>query len=408
MTTTTSQPSVPSRRALLFGGAATVAGAAAGFAAGSGAGTARADEPLPGGQLHGRETVAFHGDRQPGIQTPAPAFVSFLALNLVLSAASNEAERREILRRAFRLISDDAARLMAGRGILADTEPELAANPARLTVTVGLGPRAVKTMNPGLLPSWLRDLEAFPVDRLDAAWGQSDLILQICGDDRMSLAHASRAILKDLRPMARLHWVQDGFRHSRGSQDEAATMRNLFGQLDGTGNPQGDMLERALWGGANLEPWVPGGTSLVLRRIEMDLDAWDQVDRPGRDFSLGRRQDTGAPLTGSHEFDSPDLRATDELGLPVISPDSHVARSQPREADEIILRRGYNYLEPDSAGLLFASYQCDVERQFLPIQRRLAKADMLNEWTTPIGSAVYAILPGCAEGSYLGRELFAG
>ncbi len=185
-------------------------------------------------------------------------------------------------------------------------------------------------------------------------------------------------------------------------------MRNLFGQLDGTGNPRGDMLERALWGGENLEPWVPGGTSLVLRRIEMDLDAWDQVDRPGRDFTLGRRQDTGAPLTGSHEFDAPDLRATDELGLPVISPDSHVARSQPREADEIILRRGYNYLEPDSAGLLFASYQCDPGRQFLPIQRRLAKADMLNEWTTAIGSAVYAILPGCAEGSYLGRELFAG
>ncbi|MFF5791927.1 Dyp-type peroxidase [Paeniglutamicibacter sp. NPDC012692] len=408
MTTTTNQTSAPSRRALLFGGAATVAGAAAGFAAGSGAGTAQAAETQPGGPLHGQETIAFHGDRQPGIQTPAPAFVSFLALNLILPEASSQVEQREILRRVFRLVSDDASRLMAGRGILADTEPELAANPARLTVTMGLGPLAVKTLNPGLLPGWLKDLEAFPADKLDSAWGQSDLILQICGDDRMSLAHASRALLKDLKPLATPHWVQEGFRHSRGSQDEAATMRNLFGQLDGTGNPRGDMLERALWGGDNLEPWVPGGTSLVLRRIEMDLDTWDQVDRPGRDFSLGRRQDTGAPLTGSHEFDSPDLRATDELGLPVISPDSHVARAQPREADEIILRRGYNYLEPDSAGLLFASYQCDVDRQFLPIQRRLAESDMLNEWTTAIGSAVYAILPGCAEGSYLGKELFAG
>ncbi|GAA1497171.1 Dyp-type peroxidase [Paeniglutamicibacter kerguelensis] len=408
MTTTANQPSVHSRRALLLGGAATVAGAAAGFAAGSGGGTARAAATQPGDPMHGRETIAFHGDRQPGIQTPAPAFVSFLALDLILPDASNEIEQREILRRVFRLISDDAARLMDGRGILADTEPELAANPARLTVTVGLGPLALKTMNPGLLPSWLRELETFPGDTLDPAWGQSDLVLQICGDDRMSLAHASRAMLKDLRPLARLHWVQDGFRHSRGSQDEAATMRNLFGQLDGTGNPSGERLERALWGGENLEPWVPGGTSLVLRRIEMDLDAWDRVDRPGRDFSLGRRQDTGAPLTGSHEFDSPDLRATDELGLPVISPDSHVARSQPREADEIILRRGYNYLEPGSAGLLFASYQCDPGRQFLPIQRRLATADMLNEWTTAIGSAVYAVLPGCAEGSYLGKELFAG
>lgn len=394
----------PSRRALLFGGAATAAGAAAGFAAGSGTTLANAAPPPP--EFHGKETVPFYAEHQPGIETPAPAFVSFVALNLILPAGSTLDAQRGVLRRTLKLVSADAARLMEGQGILADTEPELALNPARLSVTVGLGPRAVKLMNPALVPPWLKELEAFPMDRLDQAWGQSDVVVQICGDDRMSLAHASRAIRKDVRPLAKLHWVQDGFRHSRGSQDEAATMRNLFGQLDGTGNPQDEMLRRVLWGGENLEPWVPGGTSLVLRRIEMDLDAWDHMDRPGRDFSLGRRQDTGAPLSGGGEFDTPDLRATDALGLPVISPDSHVARAQPREADEKILRRCYNYLEAGGAGLLFASYQCDVEKQFLPIQRRLATVDMLNEWTTPIGSAVYAILPGCAEGSYLGANLF--
>lgn len=402
----TDEAPAPSRRALLFGGAATVAGAATGFALGSASSIATA---APAGEpLHGQETVAFHGLRQPGIETPAPAFVSFVGMNLLLPADAGMDEEREVLRRVLKLISADAARLMSGRGILADTEPELATNPARLTVTAGLGPRAVKLMNPALVPAWLKDLEPFQMDRLDKAWGQSDLVLQICGDDRMSLAHAARAILKDLRPVASRSWIQDGFRHSRGSQDQAATMRNLFGQLDGSGNPQGEMLERTLWGGEGLEPWAPGGTSLVLRRIEMDLDAWDHVDRPGRDFTLGRRQDSGAPLSGGGEFDSPDLQATDALGLPVVSPDSHVARSQAREADEKILRRGYNYLEGGSAGLLFASYQCDVSRQFLPIQRRLAAVDMLNEWTTPIGSAVYAILPGCVDGSYLGKELFAG
>ncbi len=59
------------------------------------------------------------------------------------------------------------------------------------------------------------------------------------------------------------------------------------------------------------------------------------------------------------------------------------------------------------SGLLFASYQADVDRQFLPIQRRLDESDMLNEWTTPIGSAVYAIPPGCAEGGFIGESLFA-
>jgi hypothetical protein len=57
------------------------------------------------------------------------------------------------------------------------------------------------------------------------------------------------------------------------------------------------------------------------------------------------------------------------------------------------------------SGLLFASYQADVARQFLPIQRRLAEADLLNEWTTPIGSAVFAVPPGCAEDGWIGETL---
>ena len=136
----------------------------------------------------------------------------------------------------------------------------------------------------------------------------------------------------------------------------------------------------------------------------MDLDGWDRVDRPGRDLAMGRRQDTGAPLTGTREHDEPDLEAVDASGLPVISADSHVARTR---GAETILRRSYNCESAAAgaapeAGLLFASFQADVDRQFLPIQRRLAQADLLNEWTTPVGSAVYAIPPGCAEGGFVG------
>ncbi|MGB9033632.1 MAG: Dyp-type peroxidase [Paeniglutamicibacter sp.] len=396
---------LPSRRGLLLGSAAAAVGAAAGFtAAGLPLGAAAAE---PDQALHGSDTIAFHGQRQPGITTPAPAYATFLALDLIHEPGANEATTRDALARILKIISDDASRLMAGRGVLADTEPEMAANPARLTLTVGLGQHAAAILNPDLVPGWLKDLPRFSVDRLDKAWGQSDVLVQLCGDDQISLVHARRAIQKDLRTLAKTRWVQDGFRHSRGSMPEGATMRNLFGQKDGTGNPVDAMLDRAVFGGEGLEPWVAGGTSLVLRRIEMDLDAWDEVDRPARDFSLGRRQSDGSPLTGEHEFDTPDLRVRDAAGFPVISDDSHVARSQAREADEKILRRGYNYLDGTKAGLLFASYQCDVDRQFVPIQQRLDAADLLNEWTTPIGSAVYAILPGCREGSFLGKELLA-
>ncbi len=74
-------------------------------------------------------------------------------------------------------------------------------------------------------------------------------------------------------------------------------------------------------------------------------------------------------------------------------------------------RRAYNYdLPPDGSGradtgLIFASYQADVDAQFLPVQRRLAERDMLNEWTTPIGSAVFAIPPGCRAGGWIGEHV---
>lgn len=59
-----------------------------------------------------------------------------------------------------------------------------------------------------------------------------------------------------------------------------------------------------------------------------------------------------------------------------------------------------------NSGLIFASYQADPLKQFVPIQERLAELDMLNTWTVPIGSAVFAIPPGCSEGSYIGDILF--
>jgi dye decolorizing peroxidase len=41
----------------------------------------------------------------------------------------------------------------------------------------------------------------------------------------------------------------------------------------------------------------------------------------------------------------------------------------------------------------------------VPIQQRLAENDLFNTWTTPIGSAVFALPPGCAPDGYLGDTL---
>ncbi|MBU5899941.1 Dyp-type peroxidase, partial [Vibrio cholerae O1] len=78
--------------------------------------------------------------------------------------------------------------------------------------------------------------------------------------------------------------------------------------------------------------------------------------------------------------------AVDKRGLTKISSASHIARSRDGLGPEVqIHRRPYNYETGagGETGLMFASFQADIERQFLPIQRRLAEVDLLNIWTVP-------------------------
>jgi dye decolorizing peroxidase len=399
------------RRGLLFGGAAAGLGALA--AAGAQlAGAARQDgapAAPPEDAVHGGGTVPFYGTRQAGITTAAQAHGVFVALDL------RPGMTRDGIRALLRLLSDDAAHLMAGRPALADTEAELAQVPSRLTVTFGFGPGLVAAVDPAVAPAWLRPLPAFTVDRLQPAFSDGDLLLQICADDPVTVAHAQRMLLKDSRSFATVRWVQTGFRRSYGSEKPGTTMRNLFGQVDGTTNPAPDSAEheRVVWGGGDIPAWTENGTSVVIRRIAMNLDKWDEVDRVAREESVGRRLSNGAPLTGTQEHDEPDFAAVSKLGFPVISDVSHLRRARPEDGSQRIFRRAYNYDEPpgsggiSDSGLIFVSYQADVDRQFTPIQRRLDEMDMLNQWTTPIGSAVFAVPPGCREGGFIGEGLFA-
>lgn len=118
-------------------------------------------------------------------------------------------------------------------------------------------------------------------------------------------------------------------------------------------------------------------------------------------------------MTGTAEYDEPDFEALNEQGLTVIPPWAHIRRARPDDPRQRIMRRPYNYddgPDPDGRpdiGLVFASYQADVQAQFIPIQRRLDELDMLNDYTTPIGSAVFAVLPGVETGGWLGEALLA-
>ncbi len=393
-----------SRRALLASGTAGVAGLAAGAVGTAAVGREDASTVRPG-----RETVPFHGRHQAGVTTAPQTHGTLVAFDLL------DGIDADALRRLLRIWTDDIERLASGRPGLADTEPELAERPDRLTVTVGLGAAAVKAAG-AVVPAWLGPLPAFTIDRLEDAWSGGDVLLQVCSDDELTVSHAVRLLTKEARTFVRPRWVQRGF---RGPVKEERLPRNMMGQVDGTANPTTSESDRLVWIGEASQKrfgpqpaWLVGGSTMVVRRIAMNLDTWDELDRPGRERSIGRRLDDGRPLTGGRLEDDPDLDAVGDDGLEVIDPFAHVRRARTADRTQRILRRPYNYDDPPAAGqltnagLVFVTFQADVDRQFVPIQTRLDELDLLNEWTSPIGSAVFAILPGVRPGGHLGEALF--
>lgn len=394
-----------SRRAFLAGGGAVVGGATVALA-GSGLGEEPTRPVAAPQDAVGRATTAFHGRHQAGVRTPPQAAATLVAVDLA------EGTRPSDLARLLRAWTGDLERLTSGRPALGDTEPELAAVPANLTVTVGLGPGVFdRTGLTGRRPDWLAPLPAFGIDRLEQRWSGGDVVAQVCADDPLTVAHAVRVLLKQARPFGSLRWVQSGFRSGAGSLPAGATQRNLMGQVDGTVQPVEGAEDDLLWIGDEGPEWLRGGTGMVVRRVGMHLDTWDELDRPAKEQVIGRHLDSGAPLTGTEEHHPADLTAVGPDGLPVIDTFAHIRRAGPQHRRERLLRRVYNYDVPpppgqlSDSGLLFISFQADVTTQFVPIQRRLDELDLLNQWTTPIGSAVFAVLPGLAPGEYLGQAL---
>jgi deferrochelatase/peroxidase EfeB len=210
------------------------------------------------------------------------------------------------------------------------------------TVTIGLG----NADTPGMKP-----LPPFDGDALD--FTRADLCVLIQSDTPI-----------EHRLPGSVCWEEHGER------------RQALGFKDGTAIPRRPLdLERHVWINRNEKTELLGGTFLVVRRIQV-LDTFRQLPQHEQEQIIGRHKHSGAPLGGTHEFEKPkDLPAT-----------SHVAQAQGFH----LLRRGYDTED----GLLFLAFMNDPRRQFVPLQRRLAKHDALHPHTRHTGSALFAIPPG--------------
>lgn len=357
-------------------------------------------------------TVAFDGVHQAGIDTPSQSHLWLIAFNI-----KKDVDRTR-LRNLMRVWTDDARRMTAGKASRTDLDYELMQAPANLTITLGLGEKFFEVAEKQAeKPDWLKPLPAYKTDELREEWNGGDLCLQICADDPVVVSHAARLMIRNSAPYLDVHWIQEGFLNAKGALQEGETPRNLFGQKDGTINPRArEEFKDQVWieNGAD---WLRGGSALVVRRIEMDMDGWDILDRISRKVATGREIDTGAPIGGKDEFETVDLSKTDEYGLPLTDPQSHVALAMPPKElpNQKLLRRVYNYdLPPEkdgrftsNTGLVFACYQKNPLEQFHPIQQRLAEGDRMNQWIFHIGSAVFVMPRGTSESEYWAQDLLA-
>ena len=363
-----------------------------------------------------REPLAFRGPHQPGIDLPPQAILGLAALNLAPTTD------RATLGRLLRTWTGSIEALMAGRPAPGDTVPALAATGTRLTVTVGLGPEAIR-IGAGADTIGLR-LPDFAHDKLLPSWSGGDVVLQICADDGLTVAHAARMLLRDAAPFGQRRWYQSGVNGARPD----GTHRNAMGSIEGTGNPPWGSTDLAdtVWRTDGPE-WLVGGSTMVVRRIRMDLDGWDRLPTDEQDKVIGRRINDGVARGREQLSDDPDFDLLDTapvghvhadgaehvhddapVGL-AIPEDAHIRRAHPAfTGGRRILRRGYSYNEADgSSGLVFIAFQRDPDA-FVTIQRSLDEGDALSRWTTPIGSAAFAVLPGCAPGQWLGQRLIEG
>ncbi len=414
-----------SRRALLGAAAAGTAGLVVGGLAGPLLSTRSSGSDGPGGGASST-VYPFFGAHQSGVTTRVQDHLHFAAFDML------EGTDRDDVISLLRDWSYAASRMTQGLDVSAsgalggdpeappdDTGEALDLPPSGLTVTIGLGPSLFERDGVdryGLAdrrPAELERLPPFLGDALKATWSHGDLCLQVCADDPQVAVHAVRNLSRIAFGRAGIRWSQMGFGRTSKTTADQGTPRNLMGFKDGTNNIlAGDTaaLEEHVWvpaGGP--QPWLGGGSYLVVRKIEMLIEPWDRVRLAEQQAIFGRTKGPGGPLSGGGEFTAPDFAAT-VAGKPAIDPASHVRLAHHSNNGGVrILRRGYNYVDGNNAygrldaGLLFLAYQRSPQ-QFIAIQRSLS-TDRLNEYIRHVGSAIFAVPPGAEPGGFVGETL---
>jgi deferrochelatase/peroxidase EfeB len=301
---------------------------------------------------------------------------------------------------------------------------------AGLTITFGFGPSLFEKNGIDRFalraqrPEALIELPRFAGDQLVPEKSGGDLSIQACANDPQVVEYAVRRLAKIATGIAVMRWAQTGF---NGNFKPDETPRNQMGFKDGTINvaaqdPQA--MNDYVWVGNEAPTWLRGGSYMVIRPIRISMAHWDEMKLAFQEETVGRHKATGAPIGKTNEFDALDLEREDKDGNLITSDNSHAALSAPENnGGAQILRRAFSYdngitrvaerwppwrqVMTFDAGLLFQCYQKDPRTGFSRIFAKMAQIDMLNQFTTHVGSGLFACPPGALAGEFIGQRLFS-
>ena len=416
-----------SRRAWLAGAGALAGGAAlAACSSTSDATKVDSSDGAAGGDGSAateHEYIPFYGDHQAGITATHQAQGLMAAFTVV-------ADSRDELVDTFRSITDESARLMNGEPY-PDRDPSYpplyAGNvgnpppPADLSVVTSVGASLFDERFglAGRRPPELREMPFLANDRLEPDRSHGDLLLSIASASQDTNLFALRQLMRATRATLTLKWTIDGFSRRVQAEPGEAGTRNLMGFVDGTVNvdfTDDGQMNDVVWVGENdgHPAWAAGGTYQVVRIIRMFVEFWDRTRLREQQDLIGRQKANGAPLDGDVETDEPDFAADPDGKVTPL--DAHIRLANPRTpetAGQRIFRKGFSFSRGFDGsgqldqGLAFVSYQRSIDRQFMPIQERLA-GEPLEEYIVAQGGGFFFVLPGVPEaGRFLGQDLLA-
>ncbi|GAT00531.1 iron-dependent peroxidase [Mycolicibacterium fortuitum subsp. acetamidolyticum] len=376
--------------------------------------------------------MPFRGERQAGIITEAQDRMHFCSFDVTT-------DNREDVITLLKQWTKMAERMTRGEETEAggavdgnpyappsDTGEALGLPASQLTLTIGFGPSFFRKDGKDRFgiadkqPAELKDLPKFPNETMDPARCGGDICVQACANDPQVAVHAIRNLARVGFGTVAVRYSQLGFGRTSSTTRDQATPRNLFGFKDGTNNLKSDqteLLDKNVWVAEGDGPaWLTGGSYLITRRIRMRIENWDRTTLLEQERVIGRQKGSGAPNGLQQEFDELNFEITDGKGNPKIDKDAHVRLASAEHLGGIeILRRGYNFTDGSDgfghldAGLFFIAFVRSPEKQFIPMQRELARKDALNEYITHTGTAIFACPPGLRDGDssgYWGSTLF--